>query len=468
MGKMYDVIIVGAGPTGIFCALELVKKSNLKVIVLERGSSIQKRFCPMREQGGECRRCHSCALISGWGGAGAFSDGKLTLSLDAGGRLTELLSPEVVRELLDYVEQIYLSFGNGGRLFDPSQDDIANFTLKAQRAGLKLVPMKIRHLGTENCYDILLEMENFLKNRVEIRPLSKVEEILVDNASGEVKGVKLASGEEILGRYVVVAPGRSGASWLEEQARRLGLSLERNPVDIGVRVELPAAVMEELTSVFYEAKLIYYSRSFDDRVRTFCMCPHGEVVVEWNEEEKVLSVNGHSYRSRETDKTNFAILVSTSFTEPFHEPNLYGSHVARLANMLSGAVIVQRLGDLINGRRSTYSRIIRGPIEPSLKEAVPGDLSFVLPFRYLQDIKEMLEALDKIAPGVYSPFTLLYGVEVKFYSSKLRLSPSLETEIRNLFAGGDGAGITRGLVQASISGIVIGREILKREGMQVS
>ncbi|MDW8192729.1 MAG: NAD(P)/FAD-dependent oxidoreductase [Synergistota bacterium] len=460
---MYDVIIVGAGPTGIFCALELVKRSNLEVVVLERGASIKRRFCPMREQGGACRRCHFCALVSGWGGAGAFSDGKLTLSLDAGGRLTELLSEEVASELLQYVDQIYSGFGNGGRIFDPSPDDVIKFTFKAQKAGLKLVPMKIRHLGTENCYETLLKMEDFLKDKVEIKYHSKVEEILIDKESKKVRGVRLANGDEIQGRYVVVAPGRSGASWLEEQARKLGLSLERNPVDIGVRVELPAAVMEELTSVFYEAKLIYYSRFFDDKVRTFCMCPHGEVVVEWNEEERVLSVNGHSYRNRETDKTNFAILVSTSFTEPFHEPNLYGSHVARLANMLSGAVIVQRLGDLLNGRRSTYSRISRGPIEPSLKEAVPGDLSFVLPFRYLQDIKEMLEALDKIAPGVFSPFTLLYGVEVKFYSSKLRLSSNLETEVKNLFAGGDGAGITRGLMQASISGIVIGREILRRE-----
>lgn len=460
---MYDVIIVGAGPTGIFCALEILKHSDLRVIILERGAPIRQRICPMREKGGACRRCSSCALISGWGGAGAFSDGKLTLSLDAGGRLNEFIQPQEMQDLLDYADQIYLSFGGEGHLFDPPPEKVAEYTLKAQKAGLRLVPMKIRHLGTENCYEILERMESFLGTKAEIRFHTKVGDIIVDERSMEVKGIRLKDGEEIRGKYVIVAPGRSGASWLEEQAKRLNLKLERNPVDIGVRVELPAAIMEELTDVFYEAKLIYYSRSFDDKTRTFCMCPHGEVVVEWNEEEKVLSVNGHSYRNKKTDKTNFAILISTSFTEPFHEPNLYGSYIARLANILSGSVIVQRLGDLLNGRRSTYERISRGPIEPSLKEAVPGDLSFVLPFRYIQDVKEMLEALDKIAPGTFSPFTLLYGVEVKFYSSKLKLSPSLETEIKNLFAGGDGAGITRGLIQASISGIIIGREILKRE-----
>ncbi len=463
---MYDVIIVGGGPTGIFCALEIIKYSNLKVIILERGHPIEQRLCPMRERGGECRRCPSCALVSGWGGAGAFSDGKLTLSLDAGGRLNEFLLPEEMQNLLDYADQIYLSFGNGGHLFDPSPDKVIEYTMKAQKAGLKLIPMKIRHLGTENCYEILREMEKFLKERVEIRPRAKVEEILIDKDARKVKGVMLKDGEEIKGKYVIVAPGRSGASWLEEQARKLNLGLERNPVDIGVRIEVPAAIMEDLTNTFYEAKLVYYSRSFDDKVRTFCMCPHGEVVVEWNEEEKVLSVNGHSYRNKKTDKTNFAILVSTSFTEPFHEPNLYGSHVARLANMISGSVIVQRLGDLLNGRRSTYERISRGVIEPSLREAVPGDLSFVLPFRYLQNIKEMLEAMDKLTPGIFSPFTLLYGVEVKFYSSKIKLSPVLETEVQNLFAGGDGAGITRGLMQASISGIIIGREILRREAIK--
>lgn len=460
---MYDVIIVGAGPTGIFSALEIVERSNLSVLILERGPSIDKRICPMREKGGECRKCPFCALLSGWGGAGAFSDGKLTLSLDAGGRLRELLPSEIMLELLNYVDEVYTRFGGENKVFDPSPDEVAKYTSLAQKAGLKLVPMKIRHLGTENCYDVLKNMERLLRQKTEIRTLTKVDEILVDSISGRVKGVRLRTGEEIEGKYVVIAPGRSGSPWLEEQARRLGLSLEQNPVDIGVRVETPAAIMEDLTSVFYEAKLIYYSRSFDDRVRTFCMCPYGEVVVEWNEEEKVLSVNGHSYGSRKTDKTNFAILVSTSFTDPFHEPNLYGSHVARLANLLSGGVIVQRLGDLLSGRRSTFDRINRGPVEPSLKEAIPGDLSFVLPYRYLLDIREMLEAMDRIAPGVFSPFTLLYGVEVKFYSSKLRLSPVLETEVRNLFAGGDGAGITRGLIQASISGVIIGREILRRE-----
>jgi len=260
---------------------------------------------------------------------------------------------------------------------------------------------------------------------------------------------------------VVVAPGRSGAEWLQSEAQALGLRTLNNPVDVGIRVEILAAVMEELTNVLYEPKFIYYSKFFDDKVRTFCVAPYGEVITE--SYNGVLSVNGQSYAERKTENTNFAILVSTSFTEPFKEPIAYGKYLARLSNLLSGGVIVQRLGDLEAGRRSTPERIARSIVTPSLKNATPGDLSFVLPYRYLADIREMLQALDKIAPGTYSRDTLLYGVEVKFYSSRLQLSSCLETKIHNLFTIGDGAGVTRGLIQASASGVIAAREIMKRE-----
>jgi len=270
----------------------------------------------------------------------------------------------------------------------------------------------------------------------------------------------LKNGEEIVSGFVVLAPGREGSRWLEGEAKALQLTLLQNPVDIGVRVELPASVFEHLTSVTYEPKLVYYSKKLDDRVRTFCVNPYGEVVKEYL--KGIWTVNGHSYTQRRTNNTNFALLVSTIFTEPFHEPISYGAYIARLANFLGQGVIVQRLGDLQAGRRSTHERISKGIIQPTLKDATPGDLSFVLPYRYLSDIIEMLEALEKIAPGVNSRHTLLYGVEVKFYSMQLKLSTSLETEIGNLFAIGDGAGVSRGLVQASVSGVIAAREILGR------
>jgi uncharacterized FAD-dependent dehydrogenase len=279
----------------------------------------------------------------------------------------------------------------------------------------------------------------------------------------QVAGVVTTDGERISCRYLIAAPGREGASWLTAEMDRLGLHREANPVDVGVRVELPAAVLEPLTSVLYEPKLIFYSKFFDDRVRTFCMCPYGEVVTEYY--NGVITVNGHSYADQRTDRTNFALLVSTRFTEPFHEPIAYGKYLASLANLLGGGVIVQRLGDLEAGRRSTRERIARGLVQPTLASATPGDLSFVLPFRYLTGVLEMMDALDKLAPGAASRHTLLYGVEVKFYSSRPRLTASLETEIGNLFAIGDGAGVTRGLVQASASGLVAAREVLRREGM---
>ncbi len=421
MTKKYDVIIVGGGPAGIFASLEL-SDAGIDVLLLDKGKEIDARICPIQGGSKHCMLCSPCHLVSGFGGAGAFSDGKLTLSLG---------------------------------------EKVAELEHQATLAGLRLTPVKLRHLGTENCRPALGAMRKYLTPEINIMLNTEAESIIVEN--GTVTAIKTTNGERLDCSYLILAPGREGAEWLTNEAAQLKLSLNSNPVDVGVRVEVPSAIMEELTSVLYEAKLEFYSNTFDDRVRTFCMCPGGEVIMEsTGGSDPVITVNGIGYAEKKTKNTNFAILVSTTFTEPFHEPIAYGKYLARLANILSGGVLVQRLGDLMEGRRSTKARLQRSLIEPSLKAATPGDLSFALPFRYLKGIVEMLQAMDKLAPGIASPHTLLYGIEVKFYSSQLKLTPCLETEISNMFAAGDGAGISRGLVQASASGIIAAREILRR------
>lgn len=459
--KHYDVIIVGAGPAGIFAAMELLKKDNLKILILEKGKDIDKRVCPRRKGSKLCLHCSPCSLLSGWGGAGAFSDGKLNLSSEIGGQLKDYFK-EDFSSLIDYVDKIYLNFGAPKILYGRDEEKIKEIRRRASLAELQLIDSKIRHLGTEKCFSILKKIRQYLENKVHLS-FNEVKKILVDKNG--IKGVETLN-EKIYSDFVIVAPGRSGADWLHSEAERLNLKLINNPVDVGLRVEVASEVLEFFTDVAYEVKLVFYSKSFDDKVRTFCMCPRGEVVTEYN--NGVITVNGHSYAKRKTENTNVAILVSTAFTEPFKEPISYGKYLASLANLLGGGVIIQRLGDLMDGRRSTLERIQRGIIKPTLSTATPGDLSFVLPYRYLSDILEMLKALDVIAPGVNSRHTLLYGVEVKFYSSKLELNENLETKIKNLFACGDGAGITRGLLQASASGVIVAREIFKKRGIAQS
>jgi len=457
--ERYDVVIVGAGPAGIFAALELCE-TGLRVLMLEKGNDLGKRFCPLDHGANTCLSCRPCSRVSGFGGAGAFSDGKLTLTPDVGGRLGQLLDARTIEDLIADVDSTYVRFGAPDRVYGQSAD-VADLQRRAIVAGLRLVPMKLRHLGSENCRRVLGAMHAYLSSRVEIRTGVSVKEVLVGN--GVVRGVRVDTGEEIACRFLVCAPGREGAEWLEGVARANHLWLIANPVDVGCRVELPAPVMDELCSTLYEAKLEYYSSSFDDRVRTFCMCPNGEVVMEsTGGDDPVVTVNGVGYAERWTASTNFAVLVSIAFTEPFREPIAYGKYLARLANLVSGGVLVQRLGDLKHGRRSTVARMRRSLVEPTLSLATPGDLSFVLPYRYLTDIVEMLEALDRLAPGVASPHTLLYGVEVKFYSSQIEVTTDLETAIGGLFAVGDGAGVSRGLVQASASGVLAGRAIAAR------
>lgn len=453
----YDVVIVGAGPAGIFTALEIVEHSDLKVLIIEKGKDIEKRNCPM-EKTGKCAHCPVCEILSGWGGAGAFSDGKLNLSCEVGGFLDKYVEKAELIKLIDYVDRIYLKYGAPEKVYEPEPQVAKKIKSKAAKNGLLFIPTKIRHIGTERCLEVLKALKDDLIKKVEILFDVSAERILVKNR--KVSGIELKNGEKVYSRYVVLAPGRAGSGWLSEEVKRLKLNTELNPVDIGVRVEVPASVCEELTSVCYEPKFIYYSKTFDDTVRTFCVNPYGEVVRE--NINGIWTVNGHSYANKKTENTNFAILSSTYFTEPFREPILYGQSIAKLANFLGQGVLIQRLGDLRKGRRSTHERILKNPIQPTLKDATPGDLSFVLPYRYLTNIVEMLEALDGVMPGINSNYTLLYGVEVKLYSMRLKLTPTLETEIENLFAAGDGAGVSRGLIQASVSGVLVAREILRR------
>ena len=460
MSRFYDVVVIGAGPAGIFTALELAD-TGASVLILEKGLDIRERIALNRDKNAppKDRRAN---IVCGWGGAGAFSDGKLTLTTDYGGNLDDYMNKGELAGLISYVDSVYCRYGGAERKVygDEFAEEIHELKRKSAAADLMFIPARIRHLGTDVNSVILANMRDSLPSNVTVISKTAADRILADK-DGTVLGVE-AGGETYRCKYLVAAPGREGAEWFMKEAHALGLETQSNAVDIGVRVESPAEVYEPITKICYESKLVYFSRSFDDRVRTFCMNPYGHVVAE--NVEGINTVNGHSYSdaSLRSENTNFALLVSNRFTEPFDEPYRYGKHIASLSNMLAGGVLVQRFGDLVKGVRTNEHRLSQSFVKPTLTAAIPGDLSLALPKRQLDDIIEMIYALDKVAPGTANYDTLLYGAEVKFYSSRLELSHELETKLPGFFAIGDGAGTTRGLAQAGASGIKAARAVLAR------
>lgn len=452
----YDVIIIGAGPCGIFTALEMKKiNPDTSILLLEKGNSIKKRICPKRKTG-VCVGCRPCNITTGFAGAGAYSDGKLSLSPDVGGNLPQYLGYEKTQNLINYVDEIYLQFGADDVIYGiDKKEEIRNIRKKAINANLKLVECPIRHMGTEEGYNIYSRIQDHLEQLgVELKFRNPVKNIIIDE-NKTIKGV--IADQEYYSDKVVVAVGREGSDWLKDLCTEHDILTTTGDVDIGVRIETRNEIMEELNNAMYESKLIYYTHTFDDKVRTFCSNPGGEVSTEYYDGNLAV-VNGHSYKSDEfkSDNTNFSILVTKHFTKPFNSPIEYGKHIAQLGNMLSGnKVLVQRYGDFKRGRRTTEERLMRNNIIPTLKDAVPGDLSLVLPYRILKGIDEMIIAHDQVTPGLASDETLLYGVEVKFYSNKVIVDKDFQTNIIGLYAGGDGAGLTRGLMQASVNGIVL-------------
>jgi len=547
--KAYDVVIIGAGPSGIFTALELCNlDAGLKILMVDSGRSIKKRACPARDIK-RCTLCNPCGIMRGWGGAGAFSDGKLSLSEEVGGNIVDYIGRDKSKGYIRYADEMYVRFGSPDTVHGKDDRKVEEIMYEASKHNIRLVPCPVRHMGTENALDVLSAMYEHLVKQpgFEFRELTEAVSINAENgkvksltirrtkqtsglngpngakdddkadnkayggtdggtdnkadggtdgktddkavrgtdggtdnkadggtggkANGANGGTDLARDtgglgdvEQIGASYIVVAPGRAGAHWLKGVAEDLDMQVTNNEVDIGVRVEVPNSVMDHLTDHLYEAKLVYYSDTFENKVRTFCMNPGGHVSEE-HYEGGLAVVNGHSYGDKEmrTANTNFALLVSTRFTKPFNQPIEYGKYIASIGNMLTGGgIMVQRLGDLLKGRRTDESRLKKGTTVPTLESAVPGDLSFVLPHRHLTSIIESLAAFDKLAPGLYSQNTLLYGVEVKFYSSKVKVDEQFRTNVDGLYAIGDGAGITRGLMQASVTGVRVARDIIDR------
>lgn len=466
----YDCIIVGAGPAGIFCAYEMILKNpNLKILLLDKGNDIYNRMCPVNQH--KIKKCPvnkdgvsgcnpACSITNGFGGAGAFSDGKFNITTEFGGWLCDYLDEDVVLNLIKYVDSINLKFGATPVITDPTTDKVREIERRGLAVGLKLLRGQVRHLGTENNLEILKRIYEHLKPLIEMRFKTEVKDILAHD--DKVLGVILANDEKINSDNVFLCVGRDGSTWLEGICHKNNIRLTNNQVDVGVRVETNDIVMEEINENLYEGKFVFRT-SVGTSVRTFCSNPSGHVVVE-NHSGTMLA-NGHAYadKSLGSNNTNFALLVSHKFDDPFDLPNEYAHQVSRLANELScGSIIVQRYGDICKGRRSTWKRINEGFVRPSLKEAVPGDLGLVLPYNTMKSIIEMVEALDHVTPGIANEHTLFYGVEAKFYSARPEISTDFETRIKGLYVGGDGAGLTRGLAQAGANGVYVGRIIAKK------
>ena len=461
MSDHYDIAIIGAGTAGIYAAYELSKLCPDKsIVIIERGRSIFHRVCPIvAGKVDKCVFCNPCAIMNGFGGAGAFSDGKFNFTTEFGGWLNDYIPDAEVMDLIEYVDSVNVRFGATEERFSTYSEKAKALMKKSLENDMHLLGASVKHLGTEKNLEILKQIYLYMEKRVEIRCETAVNEI---KKTADGYELIISKGEPIDCKYLIAGPGRSGAEWFSSQCKELGIELINNQVDIGVRVELPAAVFEAVTEAVYEAKLVYRTKQYGDKVRTFCMNPYGYVVTE--NVDGCATVNGHSYAdpALRSNNTNFALLVSNKFTEPFSEPYRYGKSIASFSNMLGGGVIVQRFGDLVRGVRTNEHRLKQSFTRPTLN-ATPGDLSLVLPKRHLDNIIEMIYALDKVVPGTANYDTLLYGVEVKFYSARLNLTSELETTLPNMFACGDGAGVTRGLSQASASGVHVARVIAGRE-----
>jgi len=457
--KQYDIIIAGAGASGVFMSYELAKLNvNAKVLVLDKGSRLEERVCPIkRGLTKSCVKCNPCHIMNGYGGAGTLSDGKYNITTQFGGDLHNYVGVDKAMELMEYVDEVLCSMGGASaKLYSTGNSQLKTECLKYD---LHLLEAKVRHLGTDRNVRILGEMYNYCKDKIDMQFQTVVADVSRDPDGTFV--VTTTAGEQFSCRDLVLATGRSGSKWISQICDKMGVEQKKNRVDIGVRVELPAEIFKHITDDVYESKIIYQTDKYNDLVRTFCMNPYGEVVSE--NTNGIVTVNGHSYDdpSLHTQNTNFALLVSNHFTEPFDDSNEYGESIAKLSNMLGGGVLLQRFGDLVKGRRSSERRMRKCFTQPTL-QATPGDLSLVIPKRQLDDIIEMIYALDKIAPGTANEDTLLYGVEVKFYNSVVKVDGNLETSVPRMYALGDGSGVTHSLSQASASGVHVARILAEK------
>ena len=457
---MLDVLIIGAGPAGIFTALELLRNnSGKKILIAEQGSMIDKRSCP-KAKTGKCVHCKpTCHITSGFAGAGAFSDGKLSLSYEVGGDLPELIGADYAQKMIDYTDKIYLEFGADTHVEGlEATEEIKDIRRKAIQADLKLVDCPIRHLGTEKAHELYLRIqEHLLANGVEILSHHDAENLIIED--NVCKGAVI-NGKEFRAEKVIVATGRKGADWLENMCRIHGIQNEAGVVDIGVRVELRNEVMEKVNEALYESKLIGYPKPFMNKVRTFCQNPGGFVAQE-NYENNLAVVNGHSFKDKKSGNTNLAILCSHHFSVPFNEPILYAQKVGQLLNMLGdGNILVQRLGDIRNGKRTWQKELSQGNVRPTLPDAVAGDITSAIPYRTMISILSFIDQVDKVVPGFASSETLLYAPEIKFYSNRIRMDADLNTSVKNLYCLGDSSGWTRGLMMASVMGVIMAKKLL--------
>ena len=462
-----DIVIIGAGPAGIFTALEMLKKgTKQKIIIVEKGAAIENRHCP-KTKTKKCVSCKPyCHITTGFSGAGAFSDGKLSLSYEVGGDLPNLVGADLVQETIDYADKIYLDFGADEHIEGISnKEEVKEIRKRAIQAGLKLVDCPIRHLGTEKAQEIYLAIENYLiDNGVEIMFGYECTNIILDNNT--CKGVYISKGaehHEIFAQEVIVATGRRGADWLEKICAEHNIAHEPGTVDIGVRVEVRNEIMEKVNNVLYESKLIGYPKPFKNKVRTFCQNPGGFVSQE-NYDNDLAVVNGHSYKELKSENTNLAILCSHNFTEPFNQPIAYAQKVGELTNMLGdGHILVQRFGDILDGKRTWQKELEQSNIKPTLPDAVAGDITAAMPYRAMMNIINFIQAADQVVPGFASIETLLYSPELKFYSNRVKMDTNFNTNIKGLHCLGDSSGWTRGLMMASVMGVLMARVLIEKE-----